>query len=90
LAFMLAGTTSTNPALAILGVLLILAWKNAGFIGLDRYLLPILGTPWTQPKPARDRHAEGGTCFNLKLAPSGACANGPGAKPGPFPWPWAD
>jgi thiosulfate dehydrogenase [quinone] large subunit len=51
LAFMLAGTTSTNPALAILGVLLILAWKNAGFIGLDRYLLPILGTPWTQPKP---------------------------------------
>ncbi len=53
LAFMLAGTTSTNPVLAILGVLLVLAWKNAGFIGLDRYLLPILGTPWRQPKPTR-------------------------------------
>jgi hypothetical protein len=39
-------TTSTNPVLAILGVLLILAWKNAGYIGLDRYLLPLLGTPW--------------------------------------------
>jgi len=52
LAFMLAGTTSTNPMLAILGVLLVLAWKNAGYIGLDRYLLPILGTPWRQPKQA--------------------------------------
>ena len=48
MAFLLAGTTSTNPVLAILGVLLILAWKNAGYIGLDRYLLPILGTPWKQ------------------------------------------
>jgi len=48
LAFMLAGTTSTNPVLAILGVLLILAWKNAGYIGLDRYLLPLLRTPWKQ------------------------------------------
>jgi thiosulfate dehydrogenase [quinone] large subunit len=51
MAFMLAGTTSTNPVLAILGVLLILAWKNAGYIGLDRYLLPMLGTPWKQPHP---------------------------------------
>jgi thiosulfate dehydrogenase [quinone] large subunit len=51
MAFMLAGTTSTNPVLAILGVLLILAWKNAGYIGLDRYLLPLLGTPWTQTRP---------------------------------------
>jgi thiosulfate dehydrogenase (quinone) large subunit len=53
MAFLLAGTTSTNPVLAILGVLLILAWKNAGYIGLDRFLLPLLGTPWTQPKPAK-------------------------------------
>src|SRR5438874_13630820 len=55
MAFMLAGTTSTNPVLAILAVLLILAWKNAGYIGLDRYLLPLLGTPWKQtpPVPAR-------------------------------------
>ena len=53
MAFMLAGTTSVNPVLAILGVFLILAWKNAGYIGLDRYLLPMLGTPWRQRKPAR-------------------------------------
>jgi thiosulfate dehydrogenase [quinone] large subunit len=49
-AFLLAGTTSTNPVLAMLGILLILAWKNAGYLGLDHYLLPALGTPWSQPK----------------------------------------
>jgi thiosulfate dehydrogenase [quinone] large subunit len=46
MAFLLAGTVSVNPILALLGMLLILAWKNAGYIGLDRFLLPILGTPW--------------------------------------------
>jgi thiosulfate dehydrogenase [quinone] large subunit len=51
MAFLLAGTTSTNPVMAILGVLLILAWKNAGYIGLDYFLLPLLGTPWTQSVP---------------------------------------
>ena len=51
MAFLLAGTTSTNPILAIMGVLLILAWKNAGYIGLDRWLLPLLGTPWRQAEP---------------------------------------
>ena len=52
MAFMLAGSTSTNPVLAILGILLILAWKNAGYVGLDRFLLPMLGTPWQHTKPA--------------------------------------
>ncbi len=50
MAYLLAGTTSTNPVLVILGIGVILAWKNAGYIGLDRYLLPMLGTPWRQPK----------------------------------------
>ena len=44
--FLFAGTTSTNPLLALLGLFLILAWRNAGWIGLDRWLLPKLGTPW--------------------------------------------
>ncbi|HLZ30064.1 MAG TPA: DoxX family membrane protein [Chloroflexota bacterium] len=48
MAFLLAGATSTNPVLVILGVLLILAWKNAGYVGLDYFLLPMLGTPWKQ------------------------------------------
>jgi thiosulfate dehydrogenase (quinone) large subunit len=57
MAFMLAGSTSTNPVLAILGVLLILAWKNAGYIGLDYFLLPLVGTPWKQPVSAQVRAA---------------------------------
>lgn len=44
--FMLAGSSSTNPVLLLLGFLLVLAWKTAGYIGLDRFLLPLLGTPW--------------------------------------------
>jgi len=48
-AFLLAGTTSTNPVLVMLGFLLILAWKNAGYIGLDYFFLPMLGTPWWKP-----------------------------------------
>ena len=52
MAFMLAGTTSTNPVMAILAVTLILAWKNAGYIGLDYFLLPMLGTPWKQSAKA--------------------------------------
>ena len=49
--FMLAGSASTNPVLLLLGFLLVLAWKTAGYIGLDRVLLPLLGTPWRAPKP---------------------------------------
>jgi thiosulfate dehydrogenase [quinone] large subunit len=44
--FQLAGTTSSNPVLFGLSVFLILGWKVAGYWGLDRYLLPALGTPW--------------------------------------------
>ncbi len=57
MAFMLAGTTSTNPVMAVLGIVLILAWKNAGYIGLDRFLLPILGTPWQRKAPTVTRTA---------------------------------
>jgi len=44
--FMMAGTASTNPLLFAIAVALILAWKVAGYYGLDRYVLPALGTPW--------------------------------------------
>jgi thiosulfate dehydrogenase [quinone] large subunit len=48
--FMLAGSASTNPVLFILAVLIMFGWKVAGWIGVDRWLLPALGTPW-QPGP---------------------------------------
>ena len=44
--YLLAGTVSTNPILFVLSIGIILAWKVAGHIGLDRYALPLLGVPW--------------------------------------------
>jgi thiosulfate dehydrogenase [quinone] large subunit len=46
--FIMAGSASTNGMLLVLGILLVLAWKVAGWWGLDRWLLPLLGTPWYQ------------------------------------------
>jgi thiosulfate dehydrogenase [quinone] large subunit len=48
--YLLAGTVSTNPLLLLLAIFLILAWKTAGWLGLDRWLLPLLGTPWAPGK----------------------------------------
>jgi len=44
--FMLAGSASTNPLLFVAAIGLILAWKVAGYIGADFYVLRWLGTPW--------------------------------------------
>lgn len=44
--FMMAGTASINPLMFLIAIFLILAWKTAGWWGLDRWLLPALGTPW--------------------------------------------
>jgi thiosulfate dehydrogenase (quinone) large subunit len=44
--FLMAGTASANGLLFAMATLLALAWKTAGWIGLDRWLLPALGTPW--------------------------------------------
>ena len=44
--FMMAGTASINPVLFLLSILLVLAWKVAGWWGLDRWALAALGTPW--------------------------------------------
>lgn len=46
MSFLLAGAVSTNPILLALSVGLVLAWRIAGWIGLDRWVLPALGTPW--------------------------------------------
>lgn len=44
--FIMAGAASTNGLLFLLSILLVLAWKVAGWWGLDRWVLPYLGTPW--------------------------------------------
>ncbi len=46
--FMMAGSASINPVLFILAIGLILAWKTAGYIGADYFLLNRLGTPWNR------------------------------------------
>jgi thiosulfate dehydrogenase [quinone] large subunit len=48
--YLLAGTVRINPILFTLSIGLVLAWKVAGFLGFDRFLLPFLGTPWQPGK----------------------------------------
>jgi len=50
--FIMAGAASTNAVLFTLAILLVLAWKVAGYYGLDYYLLPLFGTPWSAEEKA--------------------------------------
>jgi thiosulfate dehydrogenase [quinone] large subunit len=43
---MLAGFAGVYPVYFALSMLLVMAWKNAGWWGLDRFVLPVFGTPW--------------------------------------------
>jgi thiosulfate dehydrogenase [quinone] large subunit len=64
--YLLAGSVSVNPVLLMLATILVLAWKTAGWWGLDRWVLPALGTPWRpgyifhegerQPSPQVSHH----------------------------------
>ena len=56
MSFLLAGSASTNPVLFTMAVGLMLAWRVAGYYGVDRYLLPALGAPW-RPGTAFRREA---------------------------------
>jgi thiosulfate dehydrogenase [quinone] large subunit len=51
--YLLAGTVSINPILFLGQLGLVLAWRIAGWIGLDRWVLPILGTPWHKIEVAK-------------------------------------
>jgi len=44
--YIMAGSASSNGLFGLAAVLLILAWKTAGYYGLDRFILPHLGTTW--------------------------------------------
>ena len=44
--FVMAGAASSNGLLLVLAVLLVMAWKTAGYIGADFFLLRWLGVPW--------------------------------------------
>jgi thiosulfate dehydrogenase [quinone] large subunit len=55
--FIMAGSASTNGLLLALAILLVVAWKVAGWYGLDRWLLPLLGTPWHRVSSEPERVA---------------------------------
>ena len=64
--YLLAGSVSTNPILFAIATWLVLAWKTAGWWGLDRWVLPALGTPWspgllfrTEKEPVGGTHRPG-------------------------------
>jgi thiosulfate dehydrogenase [quinone] large subunit len=44
--FQLAGAATVNPLLFMIALLIAFGWKVAGWIGVDRWLLPALGAPW--------------------------------------------
>lgn len=53
--FMLAGTTSTNPILYTLAILLLAAGANAGLIGLDRWVRPYIQQTFGKGQTAASR-----------------------------------
>jgi thiosulfate dehydrogenase (quinone) large subunit len=55
--YMLAGSAGINPVFLVLAILLMLAWKNAGWWGLDRFVLPALGPPGAPGSLFRSRGA---------------------------------
>jgi len=56
--FIMAGSASSNGLLLVGAILLILAWKTAGYYGADYFLLPRLGTPWKRRSLADEEASE--------------------------------
>ena len=48
--FIMAGSASVNGVFFGLAVLLVLAWKIAGYLGVDYFLLPRIADLWTRNK----------------------------------------
>jgi len=54
--YIFAGTVGVNPLFILISLVLMFAWRVAGWYGLDRFVLPKLGTPW-QPGTAFKRRS---------------------------------
>ena len=52
--YLMAGSDSINPLLFVAAILLMFAWKTAGYYGLDRFIVPRLGAAWESPTPQRE------------------------------------
>jgi len=53
--YIMAGSASSNGLFGLGAILLILAWKTAGYYGLDRWILPRIGMTWQQYDPRHVR-----------------------------------
>lgn len=51
--FLFAGTVSTNPLMFVLATLIVLAWRTAGYWGLDRFWLPRVSVPAPRAEPLK-------------------------------------
>jgi thiosulfate dehydrogenase [quinone] large subunit len=55
--YVFAGSAGVNPGMILASIVLILAWRSSGWIGIDRWLLPRVGVPWRStsqlPEPRR-------------------------------------
>ncbi len=49
--YLMAGSVSINPVLFVAAILLMFAWKTAGYYGLDRVIVPHLGATWEPDVP---------------------------------------
>jgi len=58
--FIFAGTAGANPLMFIVAILIMLAWRVAGYWGLDRWVLAAIGVPG-YPGTLFDRRSTGGT-----------------------------
>jgi thiosulfate dehydrogenase [quinone] large subunit len=66
--YMFTGSAGVNPAYAVLEVPLILAWRNAGYLGLDRYALD--GAWWRRHFSGLAENARRGRTVSVLPAPN--------------------
>ena len=52
--YIMAGTASTNGLLLVLGLLLLIAWRVAGYLGADYFIIRFIGTPWWTASAAKE------------------------------------
>ncbi len=57
--FLFAGSAGANPLMFILAILLVMAWRVAGYWGLDRWALRLVGVPGAPGTMFRGRRTGG-------------------------------
>lgn len=79
--YMFCGSSGVNPAYAIVAVLLILAWRNAGYRSLDHFALPMLRSRYRR-RPASPNGAGPAADHRARPLIPPDCP-GPGSTPSP-------